>query len=65
MNDINLAARFAQGLLAVVIVVVIGLGLQMTMLYEGGKFTPAHAAAAAIAGGGNHRVPHTSASRFS
>jgi hypothetical protein len=64
MNEINLAARLAQGLLAVTIVFVIGLGFQMIILYEGGKFMPAHKALAAIAAGGNHGLPHTTVSRF-
>ena len=38
MNEINLAARLAQGLLAVTIVSAIGLAFQLTLLYEGGKF---------------------------
>ena len=36
MNHIDLAARFAQGLLAVTIVSAIGLLFQLTLLYEGG-----------------------------
>ncbi len=64
MNEINLPARLAQGLLAVAIVFIIGLGLQMTILYELGKFTPAHALPAVV-DKGNHGVPHTIASRFS
>ncbi|HEV7611859.1 MAG TPA: hypothetical protein VGO37_08300 [Steroidobacteraceae bacterium] len=65
MNEINLPARLAQGLLAVTIVFVIGLGLQMTILYEGGKFMQTHRALTAITTGGNHGLPHTAASRFS
>jgi hypothetical protein len=38
MNEINFAARLAQGLLAVTIVFGIGLAFQLTLLYEGGKF---------------------------
>ncbi len=64
MNEINLPARLAQALLAVAIVFVIALGLQMTILYELGKFTPAHALPAVL-GEGIHGVPHTIASRFS
>ena len=36
MNEIPLAARFAQGLLAVTIVFAIGLLFELTLLYEGG-----------------------------
>ena len=36
MNEIHLAARFAQGLLAVTIVFGIGLLFQLTLVYEGG-----------------------------
>ena len=59
MNEINFAARLAQGLLAVTIVFIIGLGFQMTILYEGGKFVPTHVALAAVEAGGDHGAPHT------
>jgi hypothetical protein len=36
MNQINLAARLAQGLLAVTIVFAIGLLFQLALAYEGG-----------------------------
>lgn len=36
MNEINLAARVRQGLLAIAIVVAIGLAFQLTIIYAGG-----------------------------
>jgi hypothetical protein len=36
MNQINLVARLAQGLLAVTIVFAIGLMFQLALAYEGG-----------------------------
>jgi hypothetical protein len=65
MNEINLAARLAQGLLAVTIVFVIGLGFQLTILYEGGKFMSTHRPLASIAAVETHGVSQTNASRFS
>jgi hypothetical protein len=36
MNEIQIAARFAQGLLAVTIVFFIGLAFQLAIVYEAG-----------------------------
>jgi hypothetical protein len=57
MNQINLAARLAQGLLAVTIVFAIGLAVQLTLQYEGRGF---YVAAQEVYG-----LPHTAASRVS
>jgi hypothetical protein len=65
MNEINLAARLAQGLLAVTIVFVIGLGFQLAILYEGGTFTATHNEPAAIAAVQGQELPHNNASRLS
>jgi hypothetical protein len=65
MNESNLSARLAQGLLAVTIVFAIGLGFQLTILYEGGKFASTHGALAGVAAVQTHGLPHTNASRFS
>ena len=64
MNEINLAARLAQGLLAVTIVFVIGLGFQLGILYEGGTFTATHLEPAAVAAVQGQDLPHNNASRF-
>ena len=57
MNQINLAARLAQGLLAVTIVFAIGLAFQLTLRYEGrGLYVAAHEV---------YGLPHTTASRVS
>jgi hypothetical protein len=64
MNEINLAARLAQGLLAVTIVFVIGLGFQLGILYEGGTFTARHLEPAAVAAVQGQDLPHNNASRF-
>jgi hypothetical protein len=57
MNQITLAARLAQGLLAVTIVFAIGLVFQLTLQYEGRGM---HVAAQGI-----YELPQTMASRFS
>jgi len=57
MNQINLAARLAQGLLAVTIVFAIGLAFQLTLRYEGRGL---YVAAQEVYG-----LPHTAASRVS
>jgi hypothetical protein len=58
MNEINFAARLAQGLLAFTIVFAIGLVFELTLQYEGrGHYVAAGAA--------DSPLPHTTASRFS
>ena len=57
MNEINLTARFAQGLLAVTVVFAIGVVFQLGLHYEGRS---AYVAAQEIYG-----LPHTTASRVS
>ena len=57
MNEINLTARFAQGLLAVTVVFAIGVVFQLGLQYEGRS---AYVAAQEIYG-----LPHTAASRVS
>jgi hypothetical protein len=57
MNELNLVARLAQGLLAVTIVIAIGLVFQLTLHYEGRGI---HVAAGEVYG-----LPQTTASRFS
>jgi len=57
MNELNLAARLAQGLLAVTIVFAIGLAFQLTLQYEGRGIY--------VAAGEVYGVPQTMASRFS
>ena len=56
MNELNLAARLAQGLLAVTIVIAIGLAFQLTLQYEGRGI---YVAAREVYG-----LPQTMASRF-
>jgi hypothetical protein len=58
MNELNLVARLAQGLLAVTIVFAIGLAFQLTLKYEGRGIYVA-------AGDAAYGVPQTMASRFS
>jgi hypothetical protein len=56
MNEIHLAARLAQALLAVTIVVAIGLLFQLSLQYEGrGSY---------VAARGVYELPQTMASRF-
>jgi hypothetical protein len=58
MNEINLAARLAQGLLALTIVFAIGLVFELTLQYEGrGHYVAAGAAVSPL--------PQTAASRVS
>ena len=57
MNEINLTARFAQGLLAATVVFAIGVVFQLGLQYEGRS---AYVAAQEIYG-----LPHTTASRVS
>jgi hypothetical protein len=57
MNELNLAARLAQGLLAVTIVFAIGLVFQLTLQYEG---RGTYVAAREVYG-----LPQTMASRLS
>jgi hypothetical protein len=58
MNEINLAARLAQALLAFTIVFAIGLVFELTLQYEGrGHYVAAGAAVTPL--------PQTAASRFS
>lgn len=57
MNELNLVARLAQGLLAVTIVFAIGLVFQRTLQYEG---RGVYVAAQEVYG-----LPQTMASRFS
>jgi len=56
MNELNLAARLAQGLLAVTIVIAIGLAFQLTLQYEARGI---YVAAREVYG-----LPQTMASRF-
>jgi hypothetical protein len=59
MNEINLAARLAQGLLASTIVFAIGLVFELTLQYEGrGHYV-------AAAGATISPLPQTAASRVS
>jgi hypothetical protein len=58
MNEINFAARLAQGLVAFTIVFAIGLVFELTLQYEGrGHYVAAGAAVSPL--------PQTAASRFS
>jgi hypothetical protein len=57
MNEINLAARLAQGLLAITVVFAIGLAFQLALQHEA---RPVYVAAQGIYG-----LPQTTASRFS
>jgi hypothetical protein len=57
MNELNLVARLAQGLLAVTIVFAIGLAFQLTLRYEGRGIY--------VAAGEVYGLPQTAASRFS
>jgi hypothetical protein len=57
MNELNLVARLAQGLLAVTIVFAIGLAFQLALHYEGRGI---YVAAREVYG-----LPQTMASRFS
>jgi hypothetical protein len=57
MNEINLAARLAQGLLAITIVFAIGIAFQLTLEHEArGVYLAAQDA---------YGLPQTAASRFS
>jgi hypothetical protein len=57
MNEINLAARLAQGLLAITIVFAIGIAFQLTLEHEArGVYLAAQEA---------YGLPQTAASRFS
>ena len=57
MNEINIAARLAQGLLAITVVFAIGLAFQLALQHEA---RPVYVAAQGIYG-----LPQTTASRFS
>jgi hypothetical protein len=57
MNEINLAARLAQGLLAITIVFAIGIAFQLALQHEA---RPVYVAAQ-----GGYGLPQTTASRFS
>ena len=57
MNQINLAARLAQGLLAITIVFAIGIAFQLALQHEA---RPVYVAAQ-----GGYGLPQTMASRFS
>jgi hypothetical protein len=57
MNEINLAARLVQGLLAITVVFAIGLAFQLALQHEA---RPVYVAAQGI-----YSLPQTTASRFS
>jgi hypothetical protein len=57
IDETNVVARLAQGLLAVTIVFAIGLAFQLTLKYEGRGIY--------VAAGEAYGVPQTTASRFS
>ena len=56
MNEFNLAARLAQGLLAITIVFAIGIAFQLALRHEA---RPVYVAQ------GGYGLPQTTASRFS